>query len=649
MPLVQMPIPVMIDTEEEARRLHEHYTKNAAMRSMMLGIDTETTGLDIGKDTAVLWSLADEDNRYCLTRYVLPIFKLMLADPDREWALTNAKYDCHILRNSGAPLLGHIYDTVTLDWLLDEDRRFGRHGLKETSYDHMGINMRPFNDVFPMNKKKRGQPKDTLIERIYRVLIHDEEAAADYASGDAWCSLRLITGLDKWEGYTSVLSQIEMAPGYSCWDYFLQYELPYARVLYNMERRGMLVWPGYLKTLEEPMVKDMNRLLAEFARHAGKAVNLNSPDQVAWFFVEHLGAPIIKMTSGGKTGNKKPSTDKEVIEDWTMSPDETIQTYAKLLEEFRGVAKIYSTYVKGLLEAHDGNFRVHTSFGRAVTARLTSKGPNLQNVPNPERDKFGIRQAFVAIPDYRLIVADYAQLEMRLVAHFSGDQKMINAILDGLDQHAFTASMMLGVPYDDIVKAKKKPKDQLTDRDHELLMARTFAKAIGFGIVYGEQKWGLSRQLRIPIQEAEAKRLAYLAVYPGIDQWIEATIESCRRLKYVKTILDRFRHLPAINYRDMKLRSGAERQAVNSVIQGSAADAVMEAMLYCENDDDLHNMGCRMLLQVHDELVFQVPAENAESAVTIIQPLMENLSFSDTLAVPLPIDIAIVDSWGDAK
>jgi len=644
MALVQMPIPIMIETEEDAIELLDLLLK----KKIPLGIDTETTGKNIAFDSVVLWSLADEEKRYCLTRYVLPFFRPLLEDPERIWIGTNTRFDGHMLANSGIDLRGDLWDTLTMDWLLDEERRANRHGLKETCEDHLGMNMLPFNEVFPKQRKKRGQPEDTTIDRIYRVLVNDPDAAADYASGDAWGSRALVFGAEGWDGYIPALDEIEIASNYTSWNWYLEREVPFARTLFNMEHRGMLIWPGYLRTLEAPMVEDMDRLQADFAQEVGHAIKLSSPDQVADFFINHLDAPIVKMTSGGKSGNKKPSTDKDVIAEWAASDDEHIRFWVQKLKEFRGVSKIYGTYVKGLLNAHDENFRIHTSFGRPVTGRLSSREPNLQNIPNPAKDKFGIRQAFIAPPGRKLIVGDYAQLEMRILAHYSGDQKMINAILDGLDMHSFTASMMLGVAYEEIIAAKKKNKEDLTEHDKELLLCRTIAKTIGFGIVYGEQAKGLSGQLGIPVREAEQKRRAYLGTYPGVNRWMDETIEECRRVKYVRTLMGRYRRLPAIAYRDYGLRSGAERQAVNSRIQGSAADIAMEAMLMCEFDGRLKQLDCDMILQVHDELVFEVPEENADEALPIIQSNMENV-FEEPLSVPLPVDLHIVDDWGEAK
>jgi len=653
MPLIKTPLPELVETEERARQILNNYTRNEKMHGMVLGLDTETTGRNIARDEVIVWSLADADSRYCITRDLLPVFKPMLEDPLRTWALTNAKFDCHMMHNSGINLNGRLWCTLVLDWLLDEEHRWGRHGLKETAEDHLGYRMLKFNNVFPKTRKqnkRKGILEETTAERILNGMVNNTIQAVDYSSADAWASRALVFGYGEWPGYIHELQQILMQPGMSSWDFFQEYEVDFTRVLFNMERRGMLVWPGYLEDQAEPMIAEMDAIQGEFAQSIGKVINLNSHPQVGEFFVDHLGAPVLKMTSGGSSGIKKPSTDEEVLKAWAQDEDSKVKYYAKALLEFRSLAKTYGTYIKGILKWTDDELRIHTTLNHtgARTGRLSSRDPNLQNLPNPERDKFGIRQAFISPPGKILIVADYAQLEMRLMAHFSGDEKMIGAILDGLDMHAFTASVMLGVNYEDVVTAKKKPKDELTDQDIDLMLARSSMKAVGFGIIYGEGPQGLAAQLDIPFELAKKQRNHYLNIYPGVNAFINNTIADCHHTEYVQTLLGRYRRLPAINSGDHGMSAYAERQAVNSIIQGSAADTAKKAMLACEFNGSLRDLDCKMLMQIHDELVFEIPEENAEEAVPIIRELMEN-TFDPALEVPLPVDVAVEYSWGDAK
>jgi len=654
-----MPPHTYVDSTEDARWLVNHYMREE-MRKLPLGLDSETTGLNIVKDTIVAWSFADAENRYCIPRRLLKEFKPLLEDEGRTWVLTNAKYDAHMFENSGVHLAGRMWDTIVMDWMMDEDRRRGRHGLKETADDHMGLYVKSFDEVFP--RKGRGKTRETVGEAVLRAFEENTEEAADYASSDAWVSLMLVLGLGRWPGFRVILQDVDYHMR-SAWDHFLQVEVPFTRTLWNMERRGMMVWAGHLESLVAPMEEELDGYLRRFAEEAGETVNLNSVPQLREFFFETLGAPAVKMTKGGASGDPQPSTDADTIETWLhkekvrdirdkkrVEISDDVRLFSKLLLEYRGLKKLLGTYVEGLRKWTDKNYRIHPTLNQTgtVTGRLSSRDPNLQNIPRPENDGYGLRHSFIADEDCVLIVADYAQLEMRITAHFSEDPKMIEAIRGGLDVHSFTASLMLGASYEEIVAAKKKEKDELTDEDEKLLAARQAAKTIGFGLLYGEGPTKLAADLEIPVDEAKRLRNKYLDSYPEVRDFIEYTQESCREHEFVRTLVGRYRHLPAINYEDDGLRAYAERQAFNSVIQGSAADIVKKAMLEVEENERLAELGAQMQLQIHDELVIEVPEENAEEAGEIVKEIMETV-IDPPLEVPLPVDMHIALSWGEAK
>lgn len=513
----------------------------------------------------------------------------------------------------------------------------------------------------------------------------------DYASLDAWGSFTLV------DWYMNALGEelMDSEDEYTLADYYVEKGRPYTRVLWNMERRGFAFDVEQADAYRKPMGKQIDKIERDMVATLGRDINMKSPDQMRDAFyskdsngdwIDLNGNPPEFWTKGGSSGVKQPSTSKDAIEKWA---DQGIPL-AVALQEHRTLSKLHDTYLVGVPEWVDHRRRIHTDLKQhgTVTFRLSSGDPNLQNIPAKGEWGERLRKLFVAgvwgdcspywcldelldvpVPDLppdqemTLIVADYEQLEMRIMAHFAQDRTMIDTILDDKDLHSMTASLAGGYDYDEISEAKNTPKDKLTKRQKELIDIRGGFKAVGFGLIYGIGAVKLGRQLGLPIEESYSKRSRrtyekcpqasklidqYFDIYPDVHAFIENTKEWCREDLFVQTIAGRFRRLPDIISSDGGVRSQAERQSVNSIIQGSAADIAIEAMLKCEMDPILRGLGVRMLLQIHDELVFEVPKipELIEKAKKRIRFLMED---PYDMLVPIRISMDQADSWGEAK
>ena len=662
---MSIPVGHYVETESEAEQWMKYFVE-AHDRNNGLGLDSETTGLVRHKDIVLYWSLSDGQYRICLPAEFIPLFKEpLLENPKINFDLTNAPFDAHMFANTGADIskAGQWRDTRIQSWLLNENNQ-GRHGLKETTKDHFQRETPSFESIFgkiPPKKKDKvtGLNLSKTVGDLIREVMKDPErrvAGADYASLDAYNSTSLRSHFD------GLLKKNVMYDGLTLYDFFYSVAAPFTKCLWKMERRGITLDKGYLMGQQGPMEVEMERIEKEFARAAGRLINMNSTNDIRWFFFELLKKEPIKWTSGGASGNKQPSTDAEVLEEWAGQGD----AWAKLLLEHRGISKIYGTYVTSLQELIDHNYRIHTSLNQigTVTGRLSSSDPNLQNIPRPGEDKFKIREAFIAGAHKVLVVADYAQLEMRLMAHFSGDEKMIKAIHDGVDLHCLTVSEMHGIPYDDVigaVKAEKevkkgKRKEPLTHREEELLFMRQAAKATGFGIIYGiggpRLAANLTKMGTRLVTEEEGFRLIkrWFGVFPRVEEYIQETHAWLWKYGQVQTIVGRWRRFGDLRGMSKRDAAQAERQAVNSIIQGSAADIADMAMLIADSDSTLQELEADLLLQVHDELIWECPDEEEviSSVKTRVKEIME-LPFGKPLRVPLPAEVGHGYSWATAK
>jgi DNA polymerase-1 len=663
---LSIPSGHFVETEYQARQWMDYMLQAAKIRGS-LGLDSETTGLVKHKDLVLLWSLSDGVQRICLDSKFLQLFKEpLLENPEVNFDFTNAPFDAHMFANTGIDLskAGEWRDTRVQSWLFNENN-LGRHGLKECIIDHFGRVRADFSDVFgTIPKPKKGEMKLTSGHLIRQAMINPtmRQSAADYASLDAYDSTTLRVYLD------GLLQSIEMYPGMTLYDYYNQVEVPYTKVLWNMERRGFTIDAGHFKAMAPAMQAELTYIETEFAKAAGTVLNLASPDQLSYFFYDVLKRPVVKMTKGGAKGIKKPSTDAEVLEGWAAEGDH----YARMILRHRSVAKILGTYVTGLSNHIDANYRIHTSLLQTgtVTGRLSSKEPNLQNIPRAGEDKYKIREAFIAGEHGVLMVADYEQLEMRLMAHFAECnlpvqyQKMCNAIRQNIDLHCLTVHELYGVPYEEVIAAKKAEKAfkqgklgrELTEREMDLLLKRQQCKAAGFGIIYGIGGELLAANMTMEsgvyVSPQEGKNLIkqWLGVFPTVARFIEDTKLWIKQHGYVQTILGRFRRFGDVNGMSNHDRARCERQAVNSIVQGTAADVARKAMIKAEADPVLRDLGCRMLLQVHDELIWEMPDDKAirDTAKKRAKEIMED-PFGRPLAVPLPVELGFAETWAAAK
>ena len=681
------PEPTWVHTPQQVAKVKEKIA-----RSHVCAIDTETDGLDISRCRPRFWSLAtDLGTRYFLEDTMLPEFDKVFADPTIDWIGSHTKFDAHMLQNAGYELAGNLYCTLVMDRLLDPENE---HGLKECYEREFQENMATFAATFFPRNETTGKPKKptkkSLIEIMEVVWESDPKRVIEYASLDAWASLRLFHRLsEKLEKETAWTGQ-------SLWDIYLDYELPFTRVLLDCESRGVQIDVPYLQSLKPKIRDEMDIVNRQLNKAAGQPTNPNSPKQLQELFFKKMGLKPLAYTAGGKSGDKKPSVAEGVLEKYA---EEGVHE-AQLVLRFRKLSKILGTYVNGILDRLGPDGRLHGSLNQHVTdtSRLSSTDPNLQNLPRPAGDEFKIRQAFIAAPGMKFLSADYAQLEMYLMGHFSGDEGMLNNIRGGLDIHAGNAALVWGVAYEDIIQAKrhKDAGKTLTAAQKQLLEYRQFAKVVGFGLNYGKGARLLAAELHLGSKyegqvrkrlererpgsneefiEAAIERKArneaqkvidkYFERIPGVKEFISMTHFKTSETKYVESILGRRRWLrqvmdmeEQIEHEKFAIQNGdkacwcmrcrdsraGDRRSVNTIIQGSAADVTMLAMLKCHADPRLS--GCHMLFQVHDEINFEVPSDIAEVAAKRIQFNMENPGVR--LSVPLKAEPSIGDNWVQA-
>ncbi len=524
-----------------------------------------------------------------------PIAEL-LRDPSVPKAGHNIKYDWQVLRRAGVELGGVRYDSMLASFVLDPGRR--SHGIDTLSLEHLGRAMRQYSDL-----TGKGKSQVPFAE----VAVAD---AAAYAGADSAAVLALhqfFAPSLREMGLERLLTELEM---------------PLVPVLVDMEWEGIAIDRELFGRISGELTRDMAELEARISSAAGVAVNLNSPKQLSALLFEKLQLPIIKRT---KTG---PSTDADVLDQLAQMGHEV----PKLILEYREVQKLKSTYIDVLparISPETG--RIHTSFNQAgaATGRLSSADPNLQNIPVRSLRGEEIRRAFVPGRGRKFVVADYSQIELRLMAHLSEDPAFIQAFRSGGDIHRQTASIIFGVPVADVTPEM-----------------RARAKTINFGTIYGQGSFALARMLGIAQEEARAFIGQYFERFAGVRAYLDLQVKLARDHGYVETLFGRRRYIPEINDKNFNQRGFAERTAQNTPLQGSAADLIKVAMIRIHHALRAGGFGARLLLQVHDELVLEAPESEVDRVAALVREHMEGAA---ELKVPLVVDVGIGPNWLDAK
>ncbi|BBP42280.1 DNA polymerase I [Thiosulfativibrio zosterae] len=581
----------------------------------LFAIDTETTGLDSMVDTIVGLCFAVLENGQTISAYcplmhdyegapqqlpkveVLAKLKPLLEDTQPKKVGQNLKYDWHIFQNEGINLQGIAFDTMLESYCLNSVAT--RHNMDDLALKYLNHTTTHFEDIAG---KGKGQLTFNQID------IH---TAARYAAEDAAITLQL---------HQTLWPQLQADPAVAT--VLSEVEMPLISILGQMERNGVLIDKQKLADQSYELTGKLADLEQQAHLIAGENFNLNSAKQLQVILFEKLQLPVLKKTPKGQASTAEPVL-AELAERGHELPT--------LILEYRSLAKLKSTYTDALpKQINVKTGRVHTSYQQAVasTGRLSSTDPNLQNIPIRSAEGRRIRQAFIAAPGYVLLAADYSQIELRIMAHLSGDAGLLNAFALGEDIHKATAAEIFGVPLSAVTTEQRRG-----------------AKAVNFGLIYGMSAFGLANQLNVDRATAQNYINLYFARYPGVAHYMESTKARAKQNGYVETLMGRRLYLPDINAKNGQLRQYAERTAINAPMQGTAADIIKTAMKNTQAWLNLGQFDAKMLMQVHDELVFEV----AESQVEDFKPHLKHIMESAlTLAVPLLVEMGVGDNWDEA-
>ncbi|MCC4217533.1 DNA polymerase I [Vibrio parahaemolyticus] len=529
--------------------------------------------------------------------WVLEQLKPILEDDAQAKVGQNLKYDASVLARYGIEMKGIKYDTMLASYVYNSVG--GKHDMDSLALRFLQHSCISFEQI-------AGKGKNQLTFNQIEL-----EQASPYAAEDADVTLRLhnrlFANIEQDEKLKSVYEEIEM---------------PLVPVLSRIERTGVLIDDMKLSAQSVEIAARLEELEQKAYEIAEQEFNMNSPKQLQAILFEKMGLPVVKKTPSGT-----PSTNEEVLQELALD-----YPLPKLILEYRGLAKLKSTYTDKLPKMiNPSTGRVHTSYHQAVTAtgRLSSTDPNLQNIPIRNEEGRRIRQAFVAPAGYKVLAVDYSQIELRIMAHLSGDQALLDAFRDGKDIHAATAAEIMGVSIDQVSSEQRRR-----------------AKAVNFGLIYGMSAFGLAKQLGIPRGEAQAYMDKYFERYPGVMQYMEDTRSAAADKGYVETIFGRRLHLPEIKSRNGMRRKAAERAAINAPMQGTAADIIKKAMLLVDQwIQEEGNGRVKLLMQVHDELVFEVEESSLSEIESKVQKLMESAA---ELKVPLVAEAGHGDNWDQA-
>jgi len=576
----------------------------------LVSVDTETTSLDAFKAELVGVSLCVEPGHAAYVplahRYtgappqlerdaVLGRLKPWLEDPQRAKLAQHGKYDMHVLANHGVRLAGLAHDTLLESYVLESHRS---HDMDSLAERHLGLQTITYDEVTGKGASRIGF-EQVAVER-----------ATEYAAEDADITLRLHRALHPQIEGDAKLDRV-----------YRELEMPLVAVLFTMERNGVLLDTELLRRLSREFGAKMADIETQAHEHAGQPFNLNSPKQIQELLFEKHQLPVVKKTPSGA-----PSTDEDVLGELALD-----HPLPKLILDYRGLAKLKSTYTDKLPEMINAvTGRVHTNYGQAVavTGRLASNDPNLQNIPIRTAEGRRIREAFIAPPGSRIVSADYSQIELRIMAHISQDASLLQAFAAGEDIHRATAAEIFGMP------AEQLGPEQ-----------RRYAKVINFGLIYGMSAFGLARQLGIERAAAQQYMDRYFARYPGVADYMQRTREAARVNGYVETVFGRRLWLPEIRSGNAGRRQGAERAAINAPMQGTAADLIKMAMISVDRWLGEKRLGTRLVMQVHDELVLEVPEAELDLVEQTLPALMGGVA---ELSVALVVDIGVGANWDTA-
>jgi DNA polymerase I len=606
--------PVITQENYEAVLTHESLARWVELlkKAPAFAFDTETDSLNNIDARLVGLSFAIEPGKaaYIPLRHeyldapdqlpvndVLAALKPILEDKNILKIGQNLKFDRGIMENEGIELNGIHFDTMLESYVLNSVSN--RHDMDTLAEKHLNHKTTTFEEIAG---KGKGQLTFNQIE---------VEQATLYAAEDADITLLL---------HQALYPQIEAIEPLK--HVYRDIEMPLVPVLSRMERKGVLIDAQVLAAQSQEITQRLAEIEKETFALAGQEFNLSSPKQLQEILFDKLQLPVIKKTPKGA-----PSTNEEVLEELAHSHE-----LPRLILEHRGLAKLKSTYTDKLpLMVNSKTKRVHTSYHQAVTAtgRLSSRDPNLQNIPVRNEEGRRIRQAFIAREGFKIVAADYSQIELRIMAHLSQDKGLLDAFAQGKDIHRATASEVFGIPLEEVTSEQRRS-----------------AKAINFGLIYGMSAFGLSQQIGVERREAQRYMDLYFERYPGVLDYMERTRKQASEQGYVETLDGRRLYLPEINSKNAIRRKASEREAINAPMQGTAADIIKKAMIAVDNwicnecPDDVH-----MIMQVHDELVFEVRESYLENANIMIHKLMES---SMELAIPLKVEVGVGNNWDEA-
>ena len=573
-------------------------------------VDTETTGLEpmTSKIVGISFSVEPHRGAYIPLAHNYPgaptqldfnqtlaRLKPFLEDPAIKKVGQNLKYDQHIFANHDIHLQGVEHDTLLQSYVLESHRP---HDMDSLASRHLDVKTIKFEEVAGKGANQIGFDQVSV------------ETATEYSAEDADITLQLHHKLHPQIERDEKLRHIYRA-----------IEIPVMQVLQKIERNGVLLDSALLATQSHELGKTLLALETKAHEQAGQTFNLNSPKQIQEILFEKQGLPVVKKTPSGT-----PSTDEDVLEKLALD-----YPLPKTLLEYRGLAKLKSTYTDKLPRmVNQATGRVHTNYAQAVavTGRLSSTDPNLQNIPVRTAEGRRIREAFIAPPGSTLLSADYSQIELRIMAHISGDESLLRAFAAGEDIHRATAAEIFS-----------------TERDLVTSEQRRYAKVINFGLIYGMSAFGLASQLGIERSAAQAYIDRYFARYPGVAQYMQRTRDDARNLGFVETVFGRRLWLAEIKSPNGPRRQAAERAAINAPMQGTAADLIKLAMIAVQNWLEREKMRTMIIMQVHDELVFEAPNAEVDKLTGAIPKLMTEVA---TLAVPLLVEIGAGPNWETA-